>query len=432
MSSIGRQLAPFRKPLIILGIFGVIMLIIGVVLPKVNSAIANTTPIVSIEATNSKEYSTSDEISISDFTVIATHENGKTSTVSSDNLEMSDVSISPIGATTAVTIYLAEDNNISCEATVNIDRDPVVSFQVGYPEISNVTAVLYTNGELCFEGSGDVLVFDEGDCPWLDYDNMDDYPITAVSFEEGVAPTDMNYWFEDLETLTYVDKIPSSVKTMVRTFSGCTSLTVAADWSECDSLLNINEVYSDCESLTTTAPLVSSIRTAYQAYAGCISLTSCADGSEATSLTNCEEMYIDCSMLVEAEIPVGAENITSMFENCINLKVMPEIPNSVEDMTHAFADDVSLVTLSTIPSSVQILDGAFQNCQLIEGELTINCNAESFSRMFDEACIATWLNLIGSSQLLDAYANTNNYGNVTVNGSEPNTNIQKYTDVFAD
>lgn len=34
----------------------------------------------------------------------------------------------------------------------------------------------------------------------------------------------MNYWFEDKDELTYVGKIPDSVKTMIRTFSDCESL----------------------------------------------------------------------------------------------------------------------------------------------------------------------------------------------------------------
>lgn len=423
-------LQPFKVPLIILALVAVGMVVLCVVVPSINASVANSTPIVSIEAENTKVYTKGDEISLSDFTVTATHENGKSTKLNAEDYELSSVSTAPTGDTTEITVYLAEDHNISCVAEVSMEREKVVGFQCGYPEVSNVTAVLYSNGELCFEGSGDVLVCSEGDFPWLDYDDDDDYPITAVSFEEGVTPTDMNYWFEDIETLTYVAPIPASVKTMVRTFSDCSALTVAADWSACSSLLNVNEIYDGCTALVETYPLLPSIRTAERAYADCISLLACPDSSAAESLANCTEMYEGCEVLVKAEIPTGAQDITGIFSDCINLKDMPTIPDGVKNMTSAFEDDVSLTTLTAIPAGVETLTDAFSNCQLIHGDFTIDCNVESFENVFSGACVATKLNLIGASALLDAYANTNEYGNVYVNGVSPNTGITDYQDVF--
>ena len=425
-----KELKPFRVPLIILGIFLVLWILLGVIVPAINESIAKTTPIVSISATNNHKYNRGDAVPSSDFSVVATHENGKTSKLDPTEYEVSNITISPIGATTTATIYLAEDRNIKCDVAVSIAREKIVGFQCGYPDVTNVTAVLYSNGELCFEGSGDVLVCDEGDYPWFDYEGKGEYPITAVSFEEGVTPTDMNFWFKDLDTLTYVAPIPASVKTMMRTFADCDNLTVAADWSRCEYLLNINEVYLSCDSLVETCPIQPSTRTAYRAYADCSNLLACADSTNAVSLTNASEMYESCQNLVSAEVGPGVKNMSSMFANCINLKDMPTIPVTVQDMSNAFANDVSLLNLSAIPSGVTNISGTFRNCQLIHGEVEINCNVKEFGGVFADACIATKLNLVGSSSLLDAYANTNTYSNVYVNGVMPNQGILSYNDVF--
>ncbi len=424
------QLGPLKKPLIALIAFLFLWIFITAVLPKINDAITNQTPIVSISATNDRAYGRGEEISPDDFTVIATHESGKTNYITAERIRISNVSISPVGASTAVTVYLLEDESIKCETEVTVAREKVVGFQCGYPEVSNVTAVLYSNGELCFEGEGDVLVCEPGDYPWLNYNGSDKYPITAISFQEGVTPTNMDYWFDGLNTLTYVGAIPSSVRTMVGTFAGCTRLTAAADWSECKNLLNIQNVYKNCRRLTQTCPIPASIRVAEYAYAYCDNLLACADASGAASLTKAKGMYANCPTLVDANIGPAVRDMSKMFTGCINLKEMPVIPDSVRDMSSAFRDDISLQTFSAIPSGVTDISGAFSNCQLLHGEVTIHCDTKKFSNVFSDACVATKINLVGDSHLLDAYANTNEYENVYVHGLSANSSIQDYFDVF--
>ena len=284
--------------------------------------------------------------------------------------------------------------------------------------------------KLCFEGTGDVLVCNEGEYPWFNYEGMEDNPINAVSFEEGVTPTNMNYWFENLETLTYVDKIPASVKTMVRTFANCINLKQAADWSDCTNLLNINEAYSECTALESACDLLPSTRSAYRAYAGCINLLSAPGSSAAKELTNASQMYAQCTNLVEAEVGPSVQNMSGMFMDCINLKSMPELPVTVQDASESFANDVSLQELTAVPLNVNKLTNMFYNCQMIHGELTIDCDVRDFDGMFTDACPATNVNLVGDSKLLDAYANTNTDGNVYVNGKSADKNITAYEDVY--
>ena len=119
-----------------------------------------------------------------------------------------------------------------------------------------------------------------------------------------------------------------------------------------------------------------------------------------------------------------------MFMDCINLKSMPELPVTVQDASESFANDVSLQELTAVPLNVNKLTNMFYNCQMIHGELTIDCDVRDFDGMFTDACPATNVNLVGDSKLLDAYANTNTDGNVYVNGKSADKNITAYEDVY--
>lgn len=435
------QLRIFRVPLIILGVFAVLMLVLGVIVPTVRTAVADSTPVISITAENDEVYRNGRQIDPGDFTVTAIHENGGESRLSEDEYTVSRKSLNPIGETTEVTVTYKEDESIQCVVEVKADREPVVSFQVGYPEISDVTAVLYSNGELCFEGEGEVLVCNEGEYPWQDYEDMDENPILSVSFEDGVLPTNMNYWFEDIETLVYVDTIPASVQSMERTFAGCIAVEESADWSECTNLYNIDEIYTECTSLKDVVPLIPSITSAYRAFADCTDLVVCPDSSNAEWLTNASEMYAGCSNLAYAQVGIAVEDMSGMFMDCINLRQMPDIPDTVTNMSNAFEDCLVLGAsdsdgdegnlLTSIPSSVQNISNAFYNCPLLQGELTVACDAPDYSGVFGaNTCKSTQVNLVGSSQLLDVYANTNEYGNVFVNGSSPDPDLTRYADVI--
>lgn len=439
MKKVLEAIKPFRMPIIVLGVFLVLYLIVGVIVPNIQSAVASKTPIVSIEATNDTVYSVNQEVVPKDFKVTGIHEDGKTTTVSSDSYEVSTGSVDPIGSTTTVTITMIDDPEteedeslISCDVDVSIAREALVRFQCGYPNVEDVEGVLYSNGELCFEGHGDTLTFESGNFPWKDYDGMDSNPVRAVTFEEGVQPLNMDYWFSDIDTLIYVGKIPSSVVSMVETFEDCDSLTTGGDWSECTNLLNITSVYEDCDVFTSVPAIPSSVTNATRAFAGCVELLETPDTTNATSLVNASQMFIDCKKLISASIAPNATDISEMFRNNINLKDMPEIPASVTNMDSTFDGDISLMNLTLIPDSVEELSNCFANCQMLTGNLTIEAVTDSFGGMFSDAAVATSVNLVGSSPILHAYANTCDSGNITVNGEKPDENITSYDDAFPD
>ena len=229
-----------RWVIAILILFLGFMFVTKILLPGYNEGVTDKSPIVSIQAKNDNDYKRTDEIRPDDFVVTAKHKNGKTSTVNVSDYIISRKHVERVGKSTSIDIKLKNEKDVSCTVKVKNHREPIIRFNCGNPDLKAVKATLYDNGELCFEGKGDVLQFEN--FPWLDsYDQQDDYPILSVTFEDGVIPTVMDNWFSGLETLEYVGKLPSTVESLNATFSNCTALKEGADWGQCSKLKNINE-----------------------------------------------------------------------------------------------------------------------------------------------------------------------------------------------
>lgn len=409
----------FKKPLIVAGILIAAFFVLTSVVPALQKANANKTPIVEIVAENDKEYQNTDELLAEDFSITAIHENGAKTALDSSMVELSRTTLSPVGDTTTVTLTYTKDSSVYCNTDVKIDREKIMGFQCGYPDVTNVIAVLYSNGELCFEGKGDTLTFDEGNYPWLEYEEQDEYPVKSVTFENTVTPRIMDYWFEGMETLTYIDQIPTSVQSMKKTFSGCINLDTMADWTKCENLLDVTECYSGCYSLKYTVAFPGHVTKASSAFTDCMLLQKTPNLSNALSLKQCSGMFAGCVKLVSITMPPNVTNISNMFQRCINLQIMPSVPDSVTNMNSAFAECTALKTLSAIPANVTDMGSCFESCEFITGVLTINANPENLDNVFSNACIATSLDLNGASIILDAFANTSENGNITVNGNPP-------------
>lgn len=425
MKSLLEKLKPFKIAFIVLGGAFLFYVLVGIVIPIILNATANKTPIVSVVAKNDKVYSKEDTIKKSNFTVKAIHKSGKKSKISEKQFNISRKKISAVGSYTDVTISLKDNPDIKCTVKVKNEREKIVGFQCGYPDAKKVVAVLYSNGELCFEGEGDTIVFDESDFPWQHYDEKKSYPIEAVTFQEKVQPTNMDHWFKKNTTLTYVDSIPKSVKTMVGTFKSCTELKKMADMSQCSELLNISNAYENCDNLFYTCPIPASVTTAVSTFEGCSELQDTPDMTNATGLINAEDMFYKCKKLTGVKMAPNIQNLRGTFKDCINLKDMPVIPTSAECMDSTFDGDVSLTNLTNIPKKVTNIETCFKGCELASGDLKINCNAEDYSGVFNNAAVATTVNLIGKSKNLDYYANETDSRNIFVRGSKPKE-VNKY------
>ena len=411
----------FKKPLIVLGILLIAFFALKVILPAVNDVTANQSPVVEIKASNDEIYAQGDKISASDFTVTAIHENGKENTLDPEEYSINRENPRRTGKTTTVEISLKSADNIKTKVDVKNERSRVVSFECGFPEVKDVKATLYSNGELGFEGEGDVLRYEDGAYPWMDYESMDENPITAVSFEKGVTPAYLDDYFANIESLTYVANIPDSVESLNGTFAGCISLTRLPDFDACTKLQDMTETFIECNALTSIPAIPENVRTIDNMCSGCTLLQSVPDLSGATGVISAMGAFSGCSVLTTAEIPPQTVNMSEMFSSCINLKEMPEIPATVTNMESAFAEDASLSVVTSIPASVRNLNNAFAGCSKLTGTFQIDANPEDYQGIFAEAAIATELDLTGSSKALDVMAITaGDDTNITVNGAKPN------------
>lgn len=417
---------PLRKVLMVIGILFGILLIYSYVHPLIRQAMVSDTPVVAIEGTCEKVFRTMDNsVKPEDISVYAVHEDETTHQLSPKEYEIVYDDIPKVGGAFSIPVRFTADDSISCYIEASIKREKITDFACGFPNINDVHAVLYDNGELCFEGSGEMMVFNKGEQPWLEYDTDTDTPVRAVSFEKGVTPTNLNYICKGLDSLEYVDKLPDSVITMVGAFADCPLLSSTADWSGCTNLINAESGYSNNMSLVYIHPFPNSLRTAKLAFSDCTSLAYMPDMNNATNLYDVSGMFKNCTSITEAAIPPCATDISNMFNNCINLKAVPKIPETVTNMNSTFYNNVSLVSGNDIPGNVEDLRECFYGCELLRGKMNVYCDTEEYGNCFDGACVATYLTINGPSESLWLYAGTCLSGHVTVNKME----IDKIDDV---
>lgn len=418
MRRILKELRPFKKPLILIGIILLFLVIFTQVIPAIREMDANKTPVASIEAKNGKTYEKGDTIRVQDFQLTAVHESGKRSSLSGDDVKLSRTKPAKTGKYTEVTLTYKDNKEIQTTFKVKNSRNKLAAYACGSPSKGDVKAVLYSNGELCFEGEGNVLQFEQGEFPWLN--SEEDIPIQSVTFEEGVQPVSLDYWFEGLADLSYIAPLPASVQSIVGMCAGCEALETAPDWSGCTGLLDATEAYSGCTALKEIPALPASLRNTTRMCEDCAALQTAPDMTGAAGLENATEMFAACQELTATSTPPVLEVMDGMYQDCINLKAMPAISGTVRSMSGTFSGDISLSELSAIPASVQDISSCFEGCSRASGELKVDCTPEDYSGFLTGACNATRLNLTGGSRYLEVLANTCDSGNVLVNGKTPN------------
>lgn len=418
MRRILKELRPFKKPLILIGIILLFLVIFTQVIPAIREMDANKTPVASIEAKNGKTYEKGDTIRVQDFQLTAVHESGKRSSLSRDDVKLSRTKPAKTGKYTEVTLTYKDNKEIQTTVKVKNSRNKLAAYACGSPSKGDVKAVLYSNGELCFEGEGNVLQFEQGEFPWLN--SEEDIPIQSVTFEEGVQPVSLDYWFEGLADLSYIAPLPASVQSIVGMCAGCEALETAPDWSGCTGLLDATEAYSGCTALKEIPALPASLRNTTRMCEDCAALQTAPDMTGAAGLENATEMFAACQELTATSTPPVLEVMDGMYQDCINLKAMPAISGTVRSMSGTFSGDISLSELSAIPASVQDISSCFEGCSRASGELKVDCTPEDYSGFLTGACNATRLNLTGGSRYLEVLANTCDSGNVLVNGKTPN------------
>lgn len=367
---------------------------------------ADKTPVVSISATDDKVYAAADEIQPTDFAITAKHKDGGTTSYTGDStIKLSRKHVPNHGK--YATVKLTTKDGLTCTTKVKCKRDKIISFNCAKYKKDNVKATLYSNGELAFEGSGEIAGFSDNSGPWNgDYDSKDTN-ITSVTFGKNVRIVDGSKLFSGRDQLTYVGKLPATLVSANEMFSGCVALKKAPDMSGCAVLKDMTSAFSGCTALTDAGTIPSSVITTAQAFNGCTAITKAASFEAGSQDTDVTSMYQGCTALTDpGRVPSKVNEMASAYAGCINLSRMPNIPGSVSDMNNAFTGCRLLKKFTTIPSGVENISGCFNGCTYMSGTIRIDANAQEYDGLFAGAATATKVNLVGKSKRLHYYAFT--------------------------
>ncbi len=430
------------KPLVIAALFlALIFVFIGglSVYNKINSIVRSQSPVVYIEATNNKVYPLGKQIKTKDFNIIATCENNYKYTIQDSKetpVEISQDTVNRIGDVTIVTVKATiNGKTYSCKSEVHAERIEIVSYECGFPYKEDVKAVLYSNGELAFEGTGDIISYRNG-YPWINYSNSKEaqVAITSVTFEETVTPQSLDYYFEGMETLEYCGRIPESTMSMVGTFTNCSNLANGANWTQCRNLIDISHCYDGCTNLLYVPAIPQYVKVADYCFQNCSFMTVAPDMQYAVSIESATGMFKNCTRLNDILcLPVRLGYGMEMFSGCINLQQMPETPYNIVTMSNMYKGCKRLRSLTNIPASCVNVKYCFEECPYIEGDLIIDADPLYYEGFLKNACNATVINLSGSSKMLDVLANTattDTFDCVLINNQKPNKELKDREQVF--
>ena len=273
------------------------------------------------------------------------------------------------------------NNRISKFGLTSVPAKAIAVYEIGSPNAADVTATLYNNGLLEFEGSGDIVEFwyyDE--MPWYDYRSN----ITSVSFKTGntIKPTSTAYLFYGLSNITSLDLSnldTSNVTNMTWMFNGCESL-IKIKGSEnlvSSKVTTMERIFNYCislSSLETSNWNTSNVSIMTGIFNSCKSLTSLDLSSFDTSnVTNMSYMFTDCKSLTSLDLSSfdtsNVTNMSYMFTGCESLTEIIGLDNF----------DTSKVTA---------MNNMFHECNNLSSSITIMCaDITYFRNMFTNCSI---------------------------------------------
>lgn len=356
-------------------------------------------------------YAAGSKLSAKSFSVYASDGN-KEKLLDSEEYTVSPKKVPEHGHSVTVTVSSVDTKKINAEITVLIEREESCRYKMGRNNPDDVEGILYTNGDLEIVGTGSVRTYKSGELPWKDNDNT----VQRLTWiDPNAEPESLDYWFSGntdyIETLC---RIPDTVKSMVETFKGCTSMQSMPDLSGAVGLEDITSCAEGCTSLEESTELPGNIKLASRAFYGDTTLIRGADASACVKLENMQAMYSGCTVLAEVQIPDSAKDISNICEGDVNLKTA-EIPSAAEKMDSSFSGCVALETLNgDIPASCKSMGNAFSGCKFLTGDLMIHCTSKTtLSNAFSGAATTgNGLNVILSydSEKEQETANTGLYG----------------------
>lgn len=279
-----------------------------------------------------------------------------------------------------ITAVLAEDEEIRAEATALIGREEVQRYEIGRQDPEAVQAVLYENGDLEIAGNGAVKSFKEHEIPW-----QEDGVLYLTWIDPAAEIERMDDWFSgNTDFVAMLCPVPDTVRSMVRTFYGCTSMETVPDMRTAVYLEDLTACYSG-STVRDGGELPGNLRTAEEAYRECKALVYAADASACVQLASMKNCYNGCTALSDTSTPDSVTNLQGAYQNCLNI-TRASIPSKAENLASAYSGCTGLTAVEgEIPASCTSMSGAFKDCKFLEGELTIHCTTSSLSGVFSGA-----------------------------------------------
>ncbi|MFQ7289585.1 MAG: leucine-rich repeat protein [Lacrimispora saccharolytica] len=275
---------------------------------------------------------------------------------------------------------LAEDEEIRAEATALIGREEVQRYEIGRQDPEAIQAVLYENGDLEIAGNGAVKNFKEHEIPW-----QEDGVLYLTWIDPAAEIERMDDWFSgNTDFVAMLCPVPDTVRSMVRTFYGCTSMETVPDMRTAVYLEDLTACYSG-SAVRDGGELPGNLRTAEEAYRDCKALVHAADASACVQLASMKNCYNGCTALSDTSTPDSVTNLQGAYQNCLNITRV-SIPSKAENLASAYSGCTGLTVVEgEIPASCTSMSGAFKDCKFLEGELTIHCTTQSLSGVFSGA-----------------------------------------------
>ena len=209
-----------------------------------------------------------------------------------------------------VTVTLREDEEVQAKTTALIERQEVQRYEIGRKDPEAVQAILYENGDLEITGSGIVKNYRENEMPW-----KEDGVLYLSWIDPAAEIESMDYWFSgNSEFVAMLCSVPDTVRSMVRTFYGCTSMESVPDMTTAVYLEDITACYSG-SAVRNGGELPGNLRTAEEAYRNCTALIHAADASACVQLTNMKNCYNGCIALSDTSTPDSVTDLEGAYQN---------------------------------------------------------------------------------------------------------------------
>lgn len=310
---------------------------------------------------------------------IGTTEDGKniSQRLSADRYMIEPEQVPEHGHDFELRVTLKENPKIQISEKVRIKREELKRYEIGRSNPKKVQAILYKNGDLEIVGTGEVKKFQETALPWKN---------DTVSYLTWIDPRavieSMDFWFSGQETFEGMTcSVPDSVKSMVRTFYGCTAMTSVPDMTTAVNLEDLTACYSN-SAVTGGGQFPGNLKSAEETFKNCSELLHAADTSACVRLKNMKNCYSGCINLSDTSTPDCVENLEGTYQNCLNIKTA-NIPSKVKNMDLSFAGCTSLEKVTgEIPTSCTNVSGTFRDCKFLSGTIDIHCSVTDISQMF--------------------------------------------------